>query len=209
MTDDTLRQALAYAARGWPVFPCQPGHKIPATTYGYHDATTDEQQITTWFGCGQRRNLAIATGAPGPDVLDVDEHGPAGNGYEALAWVREAGMLDGAAAFVATPRGRRTPDHRRPRDPGSRPAARRRARLPDRERARQCAQTTRAHHSALLSRTASRQEDRAGVETGPGRSRGADAVARRTHWTFRPICMQLRTFTHSAVGNYASSHALT
>ena len=32
MTDDpTLRQALAYARRGWPVFPCQPGQKIPAT----------------------------------------------------------------------------------------------------------------------------------------------------------------------------------
>ena len=42
MTDDpTLRQALAYARRGWPVFPCQPGQKIPATRHGYRDATTD------------------------------------------------------------------------------------------------------------------------------------------------------------------------
>ena len=32
MTDTTLRQALAYARRGWPVFPCLPGQKIPATT---------------------------------------------------------------------------------------------------------------------------------------------------------------------------------
>jgi hypothetical protein len=32
MTDDpALRQALAYARRGWPVFPCQPGQKVPAT----------------------------------------------------------------------------------------------------------------------------------------------------------------------------------
>ena len=30
-----LRQALAYARRGWPVFPCQPGQKIPATRHGY------------------------------------------------------------------------------------------------------------------------------------------------------------------------------
>ncbi|HEX3306574.1 MAG TPA: bifunctional DNA primase/polymerase, partial [Streptosporangiaceae bacterium] len=81
MTDATLRQALAYARRGWPVFPCLPGQKIPATTHGYQDATTDEQQITAWFGRGQRWNLAIATGHPGPDVLDIDQHGQAGNGY--------------------------------------------------------------------------------------------------------------------------------
>ena len=50
MTDDpTLRQALAYARRGWPVFPCQPGQKIPATPHGYRDATTDPEQITAWF----------------------------------------------------------------------------------------------------------------------------------------------------------------
>ena len=85
MTDATLRQALAYARRGWPVFPCLPGQKIPATTHGYQDATTDEQQITEWFGHGQRWNLAIATGTPGPDVLDIDQHGQAGNGYPAFA----------------------------------------------------------------------------------------------------------------------------
>ena len=85
MTDATLRQALAYARRGWPVFPCLPGQKIPATTHGYKDATTDEQQITEWFGHGQRWNLAIATGTPGPDVLDIDQHGQAGNGYPAFA----------------------------------------------------------------------------------------------------------------------------
>ncbi len=52
MTDATLRQALAYARHGWPVFPCLPGLKIPATTHGFRDASTDEQQITEWFGRG-------------------------------------------------------------------------------------------------------------------------------------------------------------
>ena len=75
MTDLTLRQALAYARRGWPVFPCQPGQKIPATAHGFRDATTGERQITVWFGSHPDWNLAIATGAPGPDVLDVDDHG--------------------------------------------------------------------------------------------------------------------------------------
>ena len=106
MTDNpALRQALAYAARGWPVFPCLPGQKIPATKHGFRDATTDEQQITDWFGRDSGWNLAIATGTPGPDVLDVDQHGHAGNGFAALARLRRAGLLDGAAAYVHTPSG--------------------------------------------------------------------------------------------------------
>jgi hypothetical protein len=105
MTDATLRQALAYARRSWPVFPCLPGQKIPATRHGFRDATTDEQQITEWFGRGQRWNLAIATGAPGPDVLDIDQHGQAGNGYPAFARLRRAGLVNGAAAYVRTPAG--------------------------------------------------------------------------------------------------------
>ena len=50
-------------------------------------------------------NLAIATGAPGPDVLDVDDHGPAGNGYAAFGRLHCAGLLDGAAGYVRTPSG--------------------------------------------------------------------------------------------------------
>jgi Bifunctional DNA primase/polymerase, N-terminal len=106
MTDgDTLRQALDYAARGWPVFPCQPGQKTPATTHGYLDATTSTRQITEWFTRHPGRNVAIATGAPGPDVLDVDQHGPAGSGFPALVGLRRAGLLTGASHYVRTPSG--------------------------------------------------------------------------------------------------------
>src|SRR5258708_39019591 len=93
MTDAILRQALGYARGGWPVFPCVPGQKIPATRHGFRDATTDEKQITAWFGRRFGWNLAIATGAPGPDVLDVDEHGPAGNGFAAFTRLPRAGLL--------------------------------------------------------------------------------------------------------------------
>jgi hypothetical protein len=105
MTNATLRQALKYATRGWPVFPCHVGQKTPATAHGYRDATTDPEQITAWFTRTPHWNVAIATGAPGPDVLDVDDHGPAGNGYAAFARLGRAGLLDGAAAYVRTPNG--------------------------------------------------------------------------------------------------------
>jgi hypothetical protein len=105
MSGDILREALALARRGWPVFPCQPGRKVPATAHGYLDATTDPERITGWFTRHPGWNLAVATGAPGPDVLDVDQHGPAGNGFAALARLRAAGLLDGATGYVATPSG--------------------------------------------------------------------------------------------------------
>jgi Bifunctional DNA primase/polymerase, N-terminal len=105
MTGATLRLARAYADRGWPVFPCQPGQKIPATPHGFYDATTDPRQITGWFTRHPDANLAIATGTPGPDVLDVDQHGPAGNGFTAFGRLQQAGLVDGAILHVCTPSG--------------------------------------------------------------------------------------------------------
>jgi Bifunctional DNA primase/polymerase, N-terminal len=103
MTARTVEQALGYARHGWPVLPCQPGGKQPATRHGFLDATTDPDQITWWWRRQPDANLAIATGQPGPDVLDVDQHGPAGNGFAAFGRLRRAGLLDGASAIVATP----------------------------------------------------------------------------------------------------------
>jgi len=105
MTSATLRAARACATYGWPVFPCQPGRKIPATPHGFYDATTDPGQITRWFTRQPGANLAIATGAPGPDVLDIDQHGPAGNGFAAYTRLQQAALLDGAICHVATPSG--------------------------------------------------------------------------------------------------------
>jgi hypothetical protein len=101
----TVEQALAYAAHGWPVFPCRPGGKEPATRHGYQDATTDPDKITWWWRRQPEANLAIATGHPGPDVLDVDQHGRAGNGFAAFNRLKRAGLIDGASALVATPSG--------------------------------------------------------------------------------------------------------
>jgi hypothetical protein len=94
--------ALAYAGIGWPVFPCQPGSKEPATAHGFHDASTDEGQIRDWWRRDPDRNVAIATGAPGPDVLDVDVK-PEGSGFAALNELKRAGLVDGYHAIVRTP----------------------------------------------------------------------------------------------------------
>jgi hypothetical protein len=100
-----VARALAYAELGWPVFPCRPGAKEPTTRHGFHDATTDPGQIRAWWGRWPDANLAIATGAPGPDVLDVDHHGEAGHGYRALLRLKRADLLDSAGSIVRTPHG--------------------------------------------------------------------------------------------------------
>lgn len=103
--EGTATWALAYASGGWPVFPCQPGSKEPATRHGFHDATTDPAQIRRWWDRLPAANLAIAAGLPGPDVLDVDERGAAGNGFAAYHRLNREGLLGGAGAVVATPGG--------------------------------------------------------------------------------------------------------
>jgi hypothetical protein len=103
--EKAVRSALACASRGWPVFPCQPDGKAPVTRHGFRDATTNPEHIRRWWEHHPTANVAIATGAPGPDVLDVDQRGPAGNGFAAFNQLKRAGLLDGASAIIATPGG--------------------------------------------------------------------------------------------------------
>lgn len=107
--------ALAYAAVGWPVFPVTPGGKTPAfpaahppgdparaacqgecgqAGHGFHDATTDPEQIREWWGRDPDRNVGIRTGAPGPDVVDVDVRAD-GSGFAAFNRARREGLADG------------------------------------------------------------------------------------------------------------------
>ncbi len=96
--------ALRYAARGWRVFPCRPGSKAPATVNGFKNGTTDAAVIRAWWSAVPSANVAIVTGSPGPDVLDVDVK-PAGTGWPALNRVKRAGLLAGALALVRTRNG--------------------------------------------------------------------------------------------------------
>jgi hypothetical protein len=65
-----LEAALRYAELGYPVFPCAPGTKKPITPNGFHDATTNQEQIERWWAQQPRANVAIRTS--GLIVIDID-----------------------------------------------------------------------------------------------------------------------------------------
>ena len=63
--------ALAYAERGWPIFPVRTD-KTPYTSNGVLDATTNTKQIEEWWGIHPRANIALDVGALDMMVLDLD-----------------------------------------------------------------------------------------------------------------------------------------
>jgi hypothetical protein len=107
------------------VFPVSPGGKLPLIPtahpkgdpqagkchgecgrqgHGLYDAVTDHKQIDKWWSRTPEANVAIATGAPGPDVLDVDVHNGA-PGWQSYNQLRAAGLVPGAMAEIRTPSG--------------------------------------------------------------------------------------------------------
>jgi putative DNA primase/helicase len=67
-----LAAALAYAERGWWVFPVD-AEKKPLTKHGFHDSNLDEHVIREWWRRWPWAQVAVATGAiSGLVVLDID-----------------------------------------------------------------------------------------------------------------------------------------
>jgi len=93
MTSDSpvVTQALAYADRGWPVFPVkitpkadEPGKfdKTPLTEHGHNDASTDPDVIRKMRGWRKRSaGIGVVTGKrSGLIIIDLDVHTPGVDG---------------------------------------------------------------------------------------------------------------------------------
>jgi hypothetical protein len=94
-----LEAALAYARRGWHVFPvhsmrngrcscgdadCTSPGKHPRTPRGWKDASTNPGTIVAWWREWFDANVAIATGPSGLAVVDVDPRADGMHSLEAL-----------------------------------------------------------------------------------------------------------------------------
>jgi len=111
-----LDAALRYAARGWPIFPCE--GKRPLTPNGFKDATTDAVKIEEWWRRHPHANVSAATGRiSGLVVLDVDVKSPGANGWDALEELGALPLADtpiastpsGGTHFFFDPRNREIP----------------------------------------------------------------------------------------------------
>src|SRR5450759_5294849 len=86
---DFLGIALACVGRGWHIFPCWPRTKKPMTPNGFLSASNDEAQIRKWWERCPDANVAIACGASGLAVFDVDHGLQDQSGFVALSAAME------------------------------------------------------------------------------------------------------------------------
>lgn len=71
---DLAAAALAYAANGVPIFPCDSSTKRPLTSHGFMDASHDAGTIVQWWRRWPDAMIAMPTGErSGVWVLDVDD----------------------------------------------------------------------------------------------------------------------------------------
>ncbi len=63
MTSPFHTAALQYIEAGFPVFPCHPGTKVPATPNGFHGASLNRAQVDAWWAEDPAYNVAFSPGS--------------------------------------------------------------------------------------------------------------------------------------------------
>ena len=106
---DLLSAALAYAGRGFSVFPLAVGEKIPliskeAGGHGVHDATTDAARIQAWWTATPNANIGVAAGRSGLLLVDVDAK-DGRDGFTSWEVLRAQHAFDDTTPHVWTPNG--------------------------------------------------------------------------------------------------------
>jgi len=96
----SLEAALAYAARGWFVFPCG-SDKKPLTAHGFKDASQDPAQLQAWWDRWPGAAIGLDCGRSGLVVVDLDVKGGADGPGE---W-RKLGISEDLALTSMTPSG--------------------------------------------------------------------------------------------------------
>jgi putative DNA primase/helicase len=105
-SDTPFDNALTYARRGWPVFPCHwqgERRKRPLVGRGLYAATAAAAQIRQWWTRWPRALIGLPTGkASGFVVLDIDTKDPAANGYDTLKALGRSDLPDTPMAHTAS-----------------------------------------------------------------------------------------------------------
>jgi putative DNA primase/helicase len=68
-----FKAALEYAKMGWFVFPLKERDKVPLTSNGFKDATTDPEVIKAWWQRWPNANIGIDCGRSSLIVIDLDK----------------------------------------------------------------------------------------------------------------------------------------
>lgn len=103
-SSDLGAAAVEYGRQGFPILPCKPHGKTPLISDWPRRATSDLVQISTWWSRWPQANIGIVTGAPGPDVVDIDLRAD-GDGFWFLEDYGVDGRLVGSYMQIATPSG--------------------------------------------------------------------------------------------------------